>query len=100
MNQKAQGDVLLTEVFELPEGAQKISTLTLAYGEATGHHHTLTCGDVYTLPDGTMWVVVPEDGAELDHQTHAPVWLDPGVYQIDLQVEVDPFTGLERRVMD
>ena len=97
-NQKAQGDVLLTPVPSLPEGAVKVNTCTLAYGEVTGHHHTLTQGDVYTL-NGKMWVVAP-DGTELQHQEHGVIVYPPGVYEVDIQVEVDPFTGLERRVQD
>ena len=39
-----QGDVLLVPVEEIPEDAELVSQgseLTIAYGEATGHHHTL-----------------------------------------------------------
>lgn len=97
--QKRQGDVLITRAAELPAGAQKAKTRTVAYGEATGHHHTLTAGEVY-LVGNQQWVVVPESGAELRHQEHGALVLDPGVYQVDLQIEVDPFTGLARRVMD
>lgn len=97
--QQRQGDVLVTRAAELPAGAKQTKTLTVAYGEATGHHHTLTAGEVYLFGD-QQWVVVPEGGAELRHQEHGALVLDPGVYQVDLQVEVDPFTGLDRRVMD
>ena len=99
-NQKAQGDVLLTPVGgEIPARAMKREGRTVAYGEATGHHHWLTAGDIYVMDD-RMWVVVPEGGAELRHPEHGVIWLDPGTYQVDLQVEVDPFTGLVRHVTD
>jgi len=96
--QKVQGDVLFTPCNDVPKDAVKLNTRTVAYGEATGHHHTLDQGDVYTL-NGQMWVVVPE-GATVLHQEHGPLQLDSGVYQVDLQIEVDPWTGMERRVID
>jgi len=96
--QKAQGDVLLTPVPSIPDGAVKVETRTLAYGEATGHHHTLTQGEVWSL-NGKMWVVAPE-GTELQHQEHGTIAVAPGIYAVDLQIEVDPFTGLTRRVQD
>lgn len=35
-----QGDIILSKVSSLPEGLKKGSN-TLAYGEITGHHHTI-----------------------------------------------------------
>lgn len=99
MKQQAQGDVLFTRVDQLPDDAQEQKTRTVALGESTGHHHTLTAGMVYRWQD-LMYAVVPDGGAELRHQEHGALVLSPGVYQIDLQVEVDPFTGVERRVAD
>lgn len=98
-NQAPQGDVLFTRVEVLPEGAEKRETRTVAYGEATGHHHTLTePAEVWVL-GGKQWVVVPDD-AVVEHQEHAPFVLTPGVYKVDLQVQADPFTGIPRRVAD
>ncbi|MCC7183585.1 MAG: hypothetical protein IT509_08450 [Rhodocyclaceae bacterium] len=47
LQQARQGDVLLTRVTTLPAGAQPAPAgdipgrLALAYGEATGHHHSI-----------------------------------------------------------
>ena len=35
------GDLLLKRVEAIPADATQLNTLTLAEGEATGHHHTL-----------------------------------------------------------
>ena len=97
--QVAQGDVLLTKIDALPDGAKKLRTKTIARGELTGHHHTFA-GDaeLYEL-DGKGWVVVGEEGAELKHQEHAPLVFDAGVFEYAPQSEPDPFTGI-RRVSD
>ena len=100
--QKAQGDVLLTPVSGKPEGA-KLSKekRTLALGEATGHHHSFTRDvDIYEIEgDMRRWVCI-EETETLEHQEHGALDFDPGWYVFDCQIEVDPFTGLERRVLD
>jgi len=100
--QKAQGDVLLTLVDGKPEGA-KLSKekRTLALGEATGHHHSFDRDvEVYEIDgDPRKWVCL-EEPSMLKHQEHGEVTFDPGWYVYDPQVEVDPFTGLSRRVLD
>jgi len=99
--QKAQGDVLLTPADKLPEGAKKLATKTLAFGEATGHHHTMEgAATLFQEEAGPVWVVVDEPGATLVHQEHGIVTFEPGVYVYDGQVEADPFTGMARRVQD
>ena len=97
--QAAQGDVLLTPRDKLPDGAKRIPGRTVAEGEATGHHHTFTKeAEVYVLDD-VMWVVAEEPGAELHHQEHDTIWVEPGIYEVTKQVEPDPFLGV-RRVAD
>jgi len=97
--QKVQGDVLLTPFGgTIPKGAKKLPHRTIAEGEVTGHHHTLTDGDVWVLGE-QMWVVAPE-GTDLVHQEHGVISYPPDTYQVDRQIEVDPFTGIDRRVLD
>ena len=99
--QKVQGDVLLTPEKTLPKGAKRLDTKTLALGEATGHHHTMQ-GPATLFQDeqSVVWLVVDDPGAELVHQEHGVIVVEPGVYRYDGQVEADPFTGLARRVTD
>ena len=101
-NQKAQGDVLLTPVSGKPKGA-KLSKekRTLAFGEATGHHHSFA-KDVKIYEVGNdlrRWICLKEEEI-LVHQEHGEVVVEPGWYVYDPQVELDPFTGLSRRVLD
>lgn len=99
-DQVVQGDVLLTPVSEVPAGAKKLQTRTIALGEATGHHHTFTEGAELMELDGRVWVVVGEHGAGLEHQEHGVLVFPPGVWEYSPQIEPDPFTGLARRVQD
>ena len=98
--QVAQGDVLFTPRNELPASLKKLETKTVAYGEATGHHHTFTdtC-ELFEDGNGIMWVVVGEEGADIDHQEHDTIRFAPGIYEVSKQVEPDPFLGI-RRVQD
>lgn len=100
--QKAQGDVLLTPISELPDGvARSREKRTIALGEATGHHHSFSRDvEIYTQEgDPRMWVVLEEEEM-LTHQEHETIILEPGVYEYNGQTEPDPFTGMARRVRD
>lgn len=71
----------------------------LAYGEATGHHHSVVAGktELYQLNEQTMLLRVLEE-VELEHQEHDWIRLVKGDYEVHIQVEYDP-EG-ERRVTD
>ena len=59
-----QGDVILVPVLEI-EG-QKLSHLTLAEGEVTGHKHRISDGQVeLSEKDGTLYLRVFSDAATL-----------------------------------
>lgn len=92
-----QGDVLFVPVTEIPSGPRtKRENGTVAYGEATGHHHSLAVEDleraeVLECGDG-LFVHVSEDGVRIDgaiftHQEHGPVVLPPGNFKVTIQRE-------------
>ena len=97
-----QGDVLFVPVSSLPKGAKKKGTKTVAYGEVTGHHHTMveqdTCAkaEVYNL-EGQLFAKVSGD-VVVTHQEHAPLAIDEGLYRIVIQREYTP--EAIRNVMD
>ena len=93
-----QGDVLLVRVDEYPKEAKKLDTLTVALGEVTGHHHTFKRGVEVMEVNGDMWVVAEEE-AELEHQEHSTIIVDPGIYKVRIQREYEPKEG-SRRVFD
>lgn len=89
-----QGDVLLVKVSDLPDGVTRQAfqgRVVLAYGEVTGHSHTLTAEKSALFVDkaGRSWVVVDEPDV-LEHQEHNPISLGVGIYRLIRQVEYAP----------
>jgi hypothetical protein len=73
-----------TAVTQAPEGGR----LILARGEATGHHHSVSAATATMSLDegGTTYLTVAELTA-VEHEEHAPVALEPGIYQVVRQRE-------------
>jgi hypothetical protein len=100
-----QGDVLITEVKEIPATAKPAKRgkrgWVLAEGETHGHAHTLE-----VIPETTMW----NDGttiflsllkpATVKHEEHKHITLPAGKYKIGIVREVDPFENEIRSVRD
>ena len=95
-----QGDVLILAAKKIPQSAKKLNHLTLAEGEVTGHFHRITSGNAALLetPAGQRFLDVSTT-ATLTHEEHAPITVDPGVYDVRIQREFEPKTG-QRRVVD
>ena len=88
-----QGDVLLVPVAEMPRGRPiepEGGRLLLARGEATGHHHSVAVDDgelVDTAEGVFLRIMAP---TPLEHQEHAAITLQPGVYRVLRQREYVP----------
>lgn len=80
-----QGDILISQIDSLPEGAEKQESTIILRGEATGHHHSLVGGDIFTK-DGSLFLVVP-DSAQVVHQEHDTIPLSKGFYAVGRQRE-------------
>ncbi len=103
MTQFRQGDVFLERVAELPKGKRQEARdgrLILAYGEATGHHHSVAerDGELVETEAQEVYLRIMRT-TTLDHQEHAAITLEPGVYKVGRQVEYVP-KALPRRVAD
>lgn len=90
-----QGDVLLIPVKTIPEGAKAgkldAGRIVLAYGEVTGHCHQIRRRTVGLFEhEGTRFVRVPKEGAELEHEEHGAIKLAAGEYQVRIQKEFSP----------
>lgn len=102
-----QGDVALVRVKVLPKDAVEVmpskdNKIILAFGEATGHHHRIE--NVITAhPRGNLsevkarlWTAAGERflqvlvKSELQHEEHSTAYLEPGIYQLPIQVEYTP----------
>ena len=89
-----QGDVLIERVRTMPayliKEASIGSRIILAYGEATGHHHSIDAdaADLWkTADDGGEQFVTLHTASEVVHQEHAPIALAPGKYRVRRQRE-------------
>ena len=100
------GDVLIKEIDSIPKSAKKIAGATLAEGEVTGHHHTITSGTVQlyapstVTKDAVKYVKVTSKTAELTHQEHKPISLPQGTYAVTGEREYNPMDKVIRQVMD
>lgn len=98
-----QGDISLTKIASLPSGCEEIphdnGRTILAYGEVTGHAHAvpMAYAKQYRAGSGVEYVVV-EKATKLTHEEHAPISLEPGVYQKRVAREYS-LLG-ERKVID
>jgi len=98
-----QGDVLLVAVEEAPEGERRKAErgrLVLAYGEVTGHHHSVAAQDAELIDAGAEGVFLRiMTATPLEHQEHGAITLAPGDYRVTRQREYAP-GALPRQVAD
>jgi hypothetical protein len=98
-NMWRQGDVLLLEVEAIPPEASEAPDLVVAHGEMTGHRHRFESAARRLLArDGTQYVEVVGDFAELVHEEHGTIRLPRGLYRVKIQREYVP--GAFRTVLD
>jgi hypothetical protein len=114
-----QGDVQFRQLKSLPKGAIEVNNKPLAYGEHSKHQHILT-GDfkMYEVK-GTIFAVVGERTARLQHvhesiiteeklkspaelqkADHGSHVLNPGVYEFWIQNQYNPYSGLMEAARD
>lgn len=100
---KQQGDVLINPILTLPEGTSPVQKKSrgwvLAEGETTGHAHVVEGNVEMYEKDGTLYLHVMEEST-ITHEEHSPITVDPGLYEIGIVVEIDPFTEQVRKVVD
>lgn len=84
-----QGDVLFLKVADLPAALIERKSDVLVEGEATGHAHRLTEGQIWQTREGELFL---STGAEskIVHEEHAPIELEPGYWQVIQQREYSP----------
>ncbi len=94
-----QGDVILIPVQQV-EG-EKLSHLTLAEGEVTGHRHRISEGDAELYErNGTLYLRVLSESALLVHEEHKQIAIPQGVWIIEIQREYQPDRSQYVRVRD
>ena len=94
-----QGDVVIKRVSRIK--GIKLNHLTLAKGEATGHHHTIVEGEAELYDNkGTLFLRINSKEAILTHQEHDKVIIPQGDYEIGIVQEYDHFEEEARNVAD
>ncbi|MBW4623682.1 MAG: hypothetical protein KME17_30515 [Cyanosarcina radialis HA8281-LM2] len=84
-----QGDVILQPATQI-EG-KKLSHLTLAEGEVTGHSHRISDGQAELYErDGTLYLRVLSETATLTHEEHKAIQIPQGNWMVNIQREYEP----------
>lgn len=84
-----QGDVLFLKVADLPAALVERTNDVLVEGEATGHAHRLTAGQIWQTSAGQLYLRAVA-GSKIVHEEHAPIELEPGYWQVIRQREYSP----------
>lgn len=98
------GDLGITPIKKDGEW-QECNEITLALGEATGHHHTLypNPGAIVERMKGfndVLYFRVKNGTAQLRHQEHNTLEIGPGTYEIHREQEYDYFENEMKKVVD
>jgi len=103
-NQVRQGDVLFVPIDRIPEGARlEKGRKTVAYGEATGHHHdvvaqnTKSKAEIYSLEDALFLGV---EGDVVVHQKKFGMyWTKEGGFAPNLTDTVEQLNSIVKIVL-
>ena len=95
-----QGDTLYFPVEAVPTNLEKQTNNVIQEGEATGHAHRLTEGEIFVEPTTKTKYLRLVNAAEVRHEEHAPVYLPPGDYRIGIIREKGMFDDLIAPVVD
>lgn len=108
-----QGEVRISKIAEIPAGIQTKPVVATAKGyiishSESGHHHLLTGGDVIERTSDVgaglqiFYAVLdaPEQFIQDAPNPHEGYDLDPGIYEMRVSREYDPFLEQARRVAD
>lgn len=103
-----QGDVLVVPVKDLPDGVSAVAPengrVILAYGESTGHAHSLAMSDRVAMfredgAGGGLFLSVSAGApVSLQHQEHDALFIAPGKHRVLIQRTYQ--AGMARRVAD
>jgi len=102
MKMYRHGDLLIRQIDKIEKKGKKEKELTIAYGEATGHHHTLY-GSPQAIIEGfddKKYFRILGESVELRHQEHKTLKIEPGDYEITYEREYDYFEDEFKKVVD
>lgn len=101
-----QGDVTIQPVDVIPDGVKTVQPkggrFILAEGEVTGHAHAIQCDEGVILEEdenGDLFLTL-EKPADVVHEEHGTVNVEPGKYKVGRVKEYDHFQEEARFVAD
>ena len=101
--QLQQGDTIYIKRSAVPSGAKETGRckIVVAHGES-GHSHVIESDDVIMMEiEGKKFLVNNGDaGAEVLHEEHGKITVDPGIWQVGGVREKDHFADLVKKVTD
>lgn len=92
------GDIDIKRIDSIPKGAKVIGQ-RVAEGETTGHEHRLK-GSAQVLEFENQKYIQVDELAQIVHEEHKPITLEPGLYKVEIEKEEDWFEQEIRKVMD
>lgn len=109
----AQGEVTIIRIDDLPSDMETKAVERTAAGfiishSEQGHHHMLSRGDVMERTSGVpggmqiLYAIVKEPARFFQNAAvpHGEYELNPGIYEMRISREFDPFADHARRVAD
>lgn len=103
MKQQQQGDVLLKQVGELPEGCKEVKRkdgqIVVMHGEG-GHTHVISDVDAMFYERDGKFYLVAKKPVTLSHEEHHSQVVEPGIWEIGQVREKDWLTGMVAPVVD
>lgn len=103
-DQRAQGDVLMQRIKELPEGCKEVKRrqgrIVLQEGEATGHAHRIVDVDAMFYEKDGKFYLVAKQAVTVEHEEHHSQVLEPGIWEIGRIREKDWLSGMVAPVVD
>lgn len=109
----AQGEVNLRRIDKLPSGLAPMKPENGHYivgHSESGHHHVIPAGEGVTVMERTdvpagmnIFYAILDNPAALTQDAQVPheaIHLDPGIFEIKISREYDPFAEQARRVAD
>ena len=93
------GDLLIREIWTIPENTVPKSTNIIAEGEKTGHNHTLNGSHQIFETDETMYFEAKQE-LSIEHPEHNTINIPKGVYKVAHEQSWNPFLIREEDVAD
>ena len=97
-----QGDVIVSEVSEIPENAVRADSNEIRIASETGNPHVLRAAQIFKTRDAKgnleaqLQYALLEEETSMTHPQHALLRLSPGVYRITTVRDYAP----ARRLLD